>query len=374
MTDAVPLMDPSAQYQPFVPELNETIGKIVASGRFILGPNVSAFEQEAAEYLGVKHAIGVANGTDALVISLRALGVGAGDEVICPAYTFYATAESIAAVGATPVFADVDEKTFCIDPESARERITGRTKAIMPVHLFGQPADMDALREVAEGARLPLIEDSAQAWGATYRGTHAGSFGDAATFSFFPTKNLPCFGDGGLVATNRDDVAETVRKLRFHGSKDKKLFELVGFNSRLDEIQAAVLRRLSREVDAWNEHRTQVAAWYREAGLHDLVTVPHVAEGRTHIYHLYVVRTPHRAAVQEACAKAGVACAVYYDTAAHLQPVFAHLGGAPGDLPVTEALGADGLALPMFATMTQDQVQAVVDAVRAGVPVGAAAR
>ncbi|MBC7643814.1 MAG: DegT/DnrJ/EryC1/StrS family aminotransferase, partial [Thermoleophilia bacterium] len=341
---------------------------INGSGTFILGPNVKAFEAEAAEYLGVKHAIGVGNGTDALVIGLRALGIGQGDEVICPAYTFYATGESIAAVNATPVFADVDERTFNLDIDSVRQRISGRTKAIMVVHLFGQPADLNELRALADEHGLALIEDSAQGWGAHYQGKKIGSFGDFATFSFFPTKNLPCFGDGGLVTTNSDETAALVRKLRFHGSVDKKTFELVGFNSRLDEIQAAILRRLVKEVDGWNDHRTQVAAWYEEAGLGELVTLPHVGDDRSHIYHLYMVRTTNRDAIVAACKEREVACAVYYDVASHLQPVFAHLGAAPGDLPVTEAMGREGLALPMFATMTREQVVEVVEAVRAGVP------
>lgn len=371
---SVPLMNPRAQWQHLTSELTASIASIVESGTFILGPRVREFEAAAAEYLGVKHAIGVANGTDALVIGLRALGIGPGDEVICPAYTFYATGESIAAVGATPVFADVDPLTFNLDVDRVREAITPRTRAIMPVHLFGQAAPMDELRAVAAERDLPIVEDSAQGWGATYQGARVGSLGTLATFSFFPTKNLPCFGDGGLLVTNDDTIAAQVRKLRFHGSKDKKVFELVGYNSRLDEIQAAVLLRLMREVDGWNAQRQQIAQWYEEAGLGDLVQLPHVADGRTHIYHLYMVRTEHRAAVQAACAERGVACAVYYDPASHLQPVFEHLGGSPGDLPVTEAISADGLALPMYPTMTREEVGEVVDAVRAGVPAGVAAR
>lgn len=369
----VPLMDPRTQYLGLVPELTATIGSIVESGRFILGPEVSAFEQQAAGYLGARHAIGVANGTDALVLALRAMGIGAGDEVICPAYTFYATGESVAAAGATPVFADVDERTFTLDPDSVRARISGRTKAIMPVHLFGQPADMDAINAIASEHGLRVIEDSAQGWGCSYHGRRAGALGDAATFSFFPTKNLPCFGDGGLVATDSDEIADKVRMLRFHGSRDKKVFEYVGCNSRLDEIQAAVLRCLARHVDEWNDRRARVAAWYAEDGLAELVTVPHVAEGRTHIYHLYVVRSEHRDAILASCQERGIGAAVYYGTASHLQPAFAHLGGAPGDLPVTEALGSDGLALPMFPTMTREQVGQVIEAVRAAVPVSAAA-
>lgn len=365
---AVPLMNPSAQWEPYLGELEQIASDVIRSGQFILGPHVKAFEAEAASYLGVKHAIGVANGTDALTITLRALGIGAGDEVICPAYTFFATPETISSVGATPVFADVDPATNCIDVDDVRARITGRTKAIMPVHLFGQVADMAGLRELADERGLAIIEDAAQAWGAEQGGTRAGAFGDAATFSFFPTKNLPCFGDGGLVVTDRDDVAELARMLRFHGSTDKVTFEHVGYNSRLDDLQAAFLRRHLVEVDAWNAHRRTVAGWYEEAGLGELVELPPVADGNVPIWHLYVVRTEHRDDLIAACKAAGVAAAVYYGNPHHLQPVYASLGGQPGDLPVTERLSETAVALPMFATMTRDQVDAVVAAVRAGVP------
>lgn len=369
----VPLMDTQSHYADLLPEIEATVSEIIRSGRFILGPNVAEFEREAAEYLGVKHAIGVANGTDALTLSLRALGIGAGDEVICPAYTFYATAETIAGVGATPVFADILPGSYNLDPEDVRRRLTGRTKAIMPVHLFGQCADMDELQAIASEHNLAIIEDSAQAWGATYKGKRAGSFGDASTFSFFPTKNLGGFGDGGLVVTNRDDVAEQVRKLRFHGSKDKKVFELVGYNSRLDEMQAAVLRIFLRKIDEWNGQRQQIAQWYADAGLGDLMELHPVAADRDCIYHLYVARSEHRDAIQKACQDAGVAAAVYYGQPLHEQPVFADLGYGRGDLPVTETMAREGLALPMFVSMTQDQVTEVVAAVRAGVPAGALA-
>ncbi|MCW2973857.1 MAG: Glutamine--scyllo-inositol transaminase [Thermoleophilia bacterium] len=365
---AVPLMDPGAQWAAYADELDQIAIDVIRSGRFILGPQVAEFEREAAAYLGVKHAIGVANGTDALTISLRALGIGPGDEVICPAYTFFATPETISSVGATPVFADVDPATACLDVDDVRARITGRTKAIMPVHLFGQVADMAALRTLASERGLALVEDSAQAWGAEQGGVKAGAFGDAATFSFFPTKNLPAFGDGGLVVTNRDDVAELVRKLRFHGSTDKVTFEHVGFNSRLDELQAAIIRRHLPEVDAWNAHRRTVAGWYEAAGLGEFVELPTVPDGNSMIYHLYVVRTDQRDELIAGLKQLGVAAAVYYGIPHHLQPVYAGLGGAPGDLPVTEQLAATGVAMPMFATMTRDQVEEVVAAVRASVP------
>lgn len=365
---AVPLMAPSAQFTHQLDQIHHDMGEVLRSGQFILGENVRAFEAEAAARVGVKHAVGVANGTDALIISLRILGVKPGDEVICPAYTFYATAESIAAVGATPVFADVDAATWNLDPVDVRAKLTGRTKAIIPVHLFGQMADMEALREIADQHGLGLLEDAAQAWGAERNGQRAGSMGDAATFSFFPTKNLPCFGDGGLIVTDSDELAEEARILRFHGSKDKQSFTQIGYNSRLDELQAVVLRHLVKEVDGWNAHRRRVAAWYDEAGLGELVTLPKTDPACSPIYHLYVVATPHREALQKACAAANVGAVIYYGNPLHLQPVFKHLGGAPGDLAVTEHMSREGIALPMFATMTQAQVEEVVAAVRSGVP------
>jgi len=361
-------MDPTAQIAPYMTELEEIASEVLRSGRFIFGPQVEAFEAEAAAYVGVKHAIGVANGTDALTIALRCLGVGPGDEVICPAYTFFATPETISSTGATPVFADVDPHTSCLDVDDVRARITGRTRAIVPVHLFGQIADMTPIMELARERGLAVLEDAAQAWGAQQDGVKAGAFGDAATFSFFPTKNLPCFGDGGMIVTNRDDVAELARMLRFHGSKDKKLFTHVGYNSRLDALQAAFLRRNLPEVDGWNAHRRQVASWYEESGLGDVVELPPVGTGNTPIWHLYVVHTVHRDQLLAACAERGVGATVYYGEPHHLQPVYADLGNAPGDLPVTERLCSTGVALPMFATMTREQVEEVVAAVRAGVP------
>jgi dTDP-4-amino-4,6-dideoxygalactose transaminase len=369
----VPLMDPNAQVAPFLDELEQIASGVIRSGRFIFGPQVEGFEQEAAEYLGVKHAIGVANGTDALSIALRCLGVEEGDEVICPAYTFFATPETISSVGATPVFADVDPGSCCLDVEDVRSKITGRTRAIMPVHLFGHVADMDAINQLATEHGLAVLEDAAQAWGAERGGTKAGAFGDAATFSFFPTKNLPCFGDGGMIVTNRDDVAELARMLRFHGSRDKKTFTHIGYNSRLDAIQAAFLRRNLTEVDAWNAHRRQVADWYADAGLGDVIELPPVEDGVTPIWHLYVARTEHRDQLVAGCNDAGIGATVYYGDPHHLQPVYADLGHAPGDLPVTEHLCRTGVALPMFATMTRDQVDEVVATITAAVPSGDAA-
>ena len=360
MTDQIPLVDVKAQYAPLIPELEERFSAVLESGRFIFGPEVEAFEREAAAYLGVPHAIGVANGTDALVLALDALGIGRGDEVICPSFTFYATAEAIARVGATPVFADIDPVTLNVDGEDVATRITERTKAIMPVHLFGRPAELDGL--VALG--LPLIEDAAQAFGAD----GVAQTGDCSTFSFFPTKNLFALGDGGLVTCLDDEVAERVRMLHFHGSRDKRTFELVGVNSRLDAIQAAMLRVFLPRLAGWNAGRREAAARYAELGLGELVELPVDEPG--HVYHMYVVRSSRRREIAEALAAEGIASASYYARPAHLQPALAYLGVPEGSLPATERAAAENLALPMWGGIEREQQERVVDAVRsiAGVP------
>ncbi len=357
----IPLVDVEAQYAPLIPELKERFSEVLDSGRFIFGPEVEAFEREAAAYLGVPHAIGVANGTDALVLSLEAMGVGRGDEVICPSFTFYATAEAIARVGATPVFADIDPATFNLDPVDVADRITEHTRAIMPVHLFGRPAPLAELAAFG----LPLLEDAAQAFGADGIATT----GVCSTFSFFPTKNLFALGDGGLVASTDDEVAETVRKLRFHGSLDKKTFELVGANSRLDAIHAAALRVFLPHLAGWNASRREGAARYASLGLGEIVELPRDEPG--HVYHMYVVRSAERDRLAAALGKAGVSCAAYYTTPVHLQPAMRSLGWEPGSLPETERAAAENLALPLWGGITADVQERVVAAVQAagGVPV-----
>jgi dTDP-4-amino-4,6-dideoxygalactose transaminase len=354
VTAQIPLVDVKAQYAPLIPELEERFSAVLESGRFIFGPEVEAFEREAAAYLGVPHAIGVANGTDALVLALDALGIVRGDEVICPSFTFYATAEAIARVGATPVFADIDPVTLNLDAGDVAARITARTKAIMPVHLFGRPAELDGL--VALG--LPLIEDSAQAFGAE----GVARTGICSTFSFFPTKNLFALGDGGLVTCLDDGVAERVRMLRFHGSSDKRTFELVGVNSRLDAIQAAMLRVFLPRLAGWNAARREAAARYAELGLGELVELPVDEPG--HVYHMYVVRSSRRTEIAEALTAAGIASASYYVTPTHLQPAMAYLGVLEGSLPETERAAAENLALPMWGGIELEQQERVVDAVR----------
>src|SRR5689334_6226509 len=331
---------------------------VLDSGTFLLGPNVKAFEQEAAEYLGVPRTVGVANGTDALVLALDALGIGPGDEVICPAFTFYATAESIARRGATPVFADIDPATMNVDVEDVAAKITPRTRAIMPVHLFGRPAPMDEL--VALG--VPVVEDAAQAFGAP----GVAKQGIASTYSFYPTKNLFCLGDGGLVASNDDELADRVQMLAFHGSRDKSAFDFVGYNSRLDELQAGMLRIFLGRLDEWNRGRREAAARYAELSLGELVELPLDEPG--HIYHLFVCRSPERDRIRAALTEAGIASATYYTTPLHLQPSLRFLGYAPGSLPATEQAGAENFSLPLWPGIPAETQERVVDVVRSAVP------
>ena len=362
---AVGLMDIKGQYAELQDRIESAVLDVLRSGRVILGPNVKGFEEEAASYMGTSGAVGVANGTDGLTIALRALGVGAGDEVITAPFTFYATAEAIAQSGATPVFADVLPDTLCIDPAAIEAAITPRTRAIMPVDLFGLPADADAVKAVADAHGLAVVEDACQAWGASYKGRRAGSLGDMAVFSFFPTKNLGGYGDGGLVTGHDADLVQKARELRFHGSKDKKTFTEIGFNSRLDEVQAAILRIELEVIDTWNARRAQVAAWYDQYLPADVVR-PAVPEGLTHVYHLYVLRHPRRDDIAAACKERQVDCAAYYTTPLQLQPAFADQGHKLGDFPATDEAAAQNLAVPMHPNLTEDQVREVAAAVAAG--------
>jgi dTDP-4-amino-4,6-dideoxygalactose transaminase len=359
----IPLVDVKAQYAPLLPALKERLAEVLDGGVFILGPNVQAFEEEAAAYLGVPHSVGVANGTDALVLVLDAMGIGPGDEVICPSFTFYATAEAIVRRGATPVFADIDSTTLNLDPQDVAGRVTERTRAIMPVHLFGRPA---ALAELA-GLGVPIVEDAAQAFGA--RGV--ATMGVASTFSFFPTKNLFGLGDGGLVAATDEAIADRVRLLRFHGSRDKVDFELVGYNSRLDELQAAALRLFLPELDGWNRARREAAARYAELGLGEVCELPE--DDGAHVYHMYVVRSPERQRLSAALSAAGIACATYYVTPLHLQPALRFLGGQEGTLPETERASRENLALPMWAGIDAATQEQVVSVIREAATVGASA-
>jgi dTDP-4-amino-4,6-dideoxygalactose transaminase len=350
----IPLIDVKAQFAPLTDELKTRFAEVLESGQFILGPNVRAFEQEAAAKLGVDFAIGCANGTDAITLVLSALEIGPGDEVICPAFTFYATAEPIVLLGATPVFADIEYETMNLDPEDVARKITPRTKAIIPVHLFGRPAKVEGLK--AHG--VPVVEDAAQAFG----GGDVAKKGIAATFSFFPTKNLFCLGDGGLVATDDEELATRIRMLRFHGSRDKKVFEYVGYNSRLDEVQAAMLRVFLEHVARWNELRREAAARYAELGLGDLVELPVDEPG--HVYHLFCTRSRERDRFRDALADAGIGHACHYVVPLHLQPSIAHLGYKPGDLPETERAARENLCVPLWAGISREQQERVVATLR----------
>jgi dTDP-3-amino-3,4,6-trideoxy-alpha-D-glucose transaminase len=355
----IPLVDVRAQYDPLLPSIRQAIDGVLESGEFILGPNVGAFEREAAAYLGTREAIGVANGTDALVLVLDALGIGAGDEVICPAFTFYATAEAIARRGASPVFADVDAAAMNLDVEDVAVRITDRTKAVLAVHLFGRPAPVAEL----VGLGVPVIEDAAQAFGSP----DVARTGVASTFSFYPTKNLFCLGDGGLVSTDDPELAERIRMLRFHGSRDKVDFELLGYNSRLDELQAAVLRVFLAELDGWVTLRREAAARYAELGLGSACDLPEDEPG--HAYHLFVCRSPERDRIRSALNDAAIGSAVYYTTPLHLQPALAYLGYGRGSLPVTEQLALDNFSVPLWAGIDAEAQERVVAVVQAAAPV-----
>jgi dTDP-3-amino-3,4,6-trideoxy-alpha-D-glucose transaminase len=355
----IPLVDVKAQYEPLLPRLREAIDGVLVGGEFILGPNVAAFEREAAAYLGVRESVGVANGTDALVLVLDALGVGAGDEVICPAFTFYATAEAIARRGATPVFADVDAQTMNLDPEDVSARVTDRTRAVIAVHLFGRPAPLAELSQVG----VPVIEDAAQAFGSP----DIARSGVASTFSFYPTKNLFCMGDGGLISTDDEELAERVRRLRFHGSRDKVDFELIGYNSRLDELQAAILRVFIEELDNWVALRREAAGRYAELGLGTACELPEDETG--HAYHLFVCRSPERDCIRAALKAEGIGSGVYYTTPLHLQPALAELGYGRGSLPVTEQLAQDNFSVPLWAGIGTAEQERVVSVVQAVAPV-----
>jgi dTDP-4-amino-4,6-dideoxygalactose transaminase len=355
----IPLVDVRAEYEPLIPRLEAAFREVLEEGRLIRGPNYWAFQEEAAAYLGVKRTIGVANGTDALVLALDALGVGPGDEVICPAFTFYATAESIVRRGATPVFADIDPATLNLDLEDTAAKVTERTKAVVPVHLFGRLLDVRLLLELG----VPVLEDAAQAFGAP----GVAKLGTISTFSFYPTKNLFCLGDGGLVATNDEELAERVQLLSFHGSRDKSAFDLVGYNSRLDELQAAMLRIFLPELAGWNEARRAAAARYAELGLGELVEIP--GDEPSHVYHLFVCRSAERDKIRTALAEAGVASATYYTTPLHLQPALRYLGYEPGSLPATEHAAAENFSLPLWPAIPAEAQERVVEVVRAAVGV-----
>ena len=359
---AVALFDSRTPLAPLRPAIDRAIAGVVEGGAFVLGPEVGAFEGEFAAYLGAAHAVGVANGTEAITIALRALGVGEGDEVVVPSFSYYASAEAIPPTGATPVFCDVDADTMCVTVESVRAVLTPRTKAIVAVHLFGNVAPV---RELEAELGLPVVEDAAQSAGSVGPGgVRPGALGALATTSFYPSKNLGAFGDGGAVTTSDAALDERVRTLRFHGSKDKVTYTEVGYNSRLDELQAAILRVLLTALPEWAAHRAQVARWYAEAGLGEHVTLPVAAEGSEPAWHLYAVRDPEPDVLAAALGERGVEARGYYRVPTHRQPAMARWG-ASASLPVTDELARTHLALPISAATTRAQVDEVVAAVAA---------
>lgn len=361
----IPIVDLVAQYHTIKDEMDAAVLGVLESGKFILGPNVSALEQEVAAYLGVKHAVGVASGTDALVIALRAAGVGPGDEVLVPAFSFFATVGTVLSVGARPVFVDVDPLHYLMDFQAARALVSPKTKAIIPVHLYGQPADMDEIMTLAGEFNLAVVEDNAQAFGATYKGKKTGSLGHLGCLSFFPTKNLGGYGDGGMVTTNDDKLAETVRMLRTHGWKKKYYPEMLGYNSRLDDLQAAILRVKLRHLDGWNGKRREIAHRFTAllAGLG--LQGPYEAVAREHVYHLYMVRFQQRDRVQKEMKDAGIATEIYYPQPLHLAAPCRALGYGEGQFPVAEQASRELLALPLYPELTDAQVDQVVMTLRA---------
>lgn len=368
----IPILNLTRQYAELAPDIERVLLEVAASGNYILGPNVRAFEQEMADFLGTPHVIGCANGSDALYLALRALGIGVGDEVITTPFSFIATSESIVRVGAKPVFVDIDPKTFNLSPEKIERAITPRTKAIMPVHIFGLPADMDAIMALAKDRELFVIEDAAQAINALHHNRQAGTIGDIGCFSFFPSKNLGAFGDGGMLATRNPKLADRLKMLRVHGSKTRYYHDEPGINSRLDEIQAAVLRVKLPHLNRWTTAREQAAGYYNELlkPLSDCIETPVCASHVRHVYHQYTIRIKGRAhqdvpvstlrdRLQQQLADAGVQSMIYYPVPFYKQKTHQNLGYQPFDFPETELAAAQVLSLPMFPEITTEEQETV---------------
>lgn len=358
----IPILDLTAQYNSIKKEIDSAVMKTIESQHFILGAEVESFEKEVAAYCGTKYAVGVASGTDALILSLKALGIGPGDEVITTPFTFFATAESVSTVGAKPVFVDIDPKTYCINPELIEDAITKNTKAIIPVHLFGQCADMDRIMEIARTNNLKVIEDTAQAMGATYKGKQAGSMGDMGALSFFPSKNLGGFGDGGMIVTNNKELADKIKMLRVHGSTIRYIHSEIGMNSRLDALQAAVLRVKLRHLDKWLQARRAVAQYYNEHLKGSPVTTPYAPSYNTHTYHLYVLRIkPSPEKLSKILNDAGIEARTYYPVSLHLQECYKSLGYKKGAFPESESASPETLAIPLYPELGTREMKYVVD-------------
>ncbi|MFH1045730.1 MAG: DegT/DnrJ/EryC1/StrS family aminotransferase [Candidatus Omnitrophota bacterium] len=364
----IPLLDLRKQYHTIKDEIDQRIAEILESGNFILGPEVKKLEEEMARFCQVKYAAGVASGTDALELALRALGVGRGDEVITTPFTFIATTEAITQVEAKVVFAEIDLDTYNINLEQIKKKITPRTKAIIPVHLYGLPCQIKEVIEIARRHKLYVIEDCAQAIGAEYQGQKVGSFGDVGCFSFFPSKNLGGYGDGGMVVTNNEKINEQVRMLRVHGSKNKYFHQVEGRNSRLDEIQAGILRIKLNHLNAWNEQRRKNARIYTEAfkaaGLTDKMAVPQEVEGSTHVFHLYVVRVPRRDQLLEFLKSQSIFAAIHYPVPLHLQEVYRGQGHKEGSFPISEKAAREIISLPFYPELTKEEILTVVQAIK----------
>ena len=363
----VPLLDLQAQYRPLREDILTVMARVADSQRFIMGPEIEGLERELGKMLGIRHAIAVSSGTDALLLPLMALGIGQGDEVITSTYSFFATAGAIVRVGARPVLVDIDPVTFNIDAGQIEAALTPQTKAILPVHLFGQSADLDPIVRIAEQYDLPVIEDAAQAIGATYHSRPVGGIGAFGCFSFFPSKNLGAFGDAGLVTTNDDDLAKRARLLRTHGMEPKYYHHLVGANFRMDALQAAILRVKAPHLAGWTEGRRKNAARYRElfrqAGLGDAIRLPPEPTDRGHIYNQFVIQTPERDSLKRHLDEQGIGNEIYYPVPFHLQPCFADLGYQRGDFPHAEKAANESLAIPIYGELTLEQQQAVVSAI-----------
>lgn len=363
-TEPIPALDLKAQYASIRQEILAAVNSVLEGQHFILGREVQALEIEIASYLGSQYGVGLASGTDALILALRACQIGPGDEVLCPSFTYIATADSVSLLGAKPVFVDIDPKTFTIDPSAVEGHISPRTKAIIPVHLYGQAADMEPILEIARREDLCVIEDTAQAIGATYKDKKVATLGEIGCLSFFPTKNLGGCGDGGMVVTNSETLAKRLRSLRSHGSVKKYFSEEQGWNSRLDELQAAILRVKLRYLEFWATSRREKAARY-DSLLKAIpgVQVPSVAPWGTHVFHQYTIRLPRRDYVQRFLASRGIASTVYYPTPIHLQPIYKSLAYQAGDFPETERAATEVLSLPIYPELTEGQIQRVAEAI-----------
>ncbi len=359
----IPMVDLQRQYQRLKPEMDEAIQDVLNQCQFILGPQVSALENEIASYHGVSFAAGVASGTDALLLALRACGIGPGDEVITTPFTFIATAEVIALLQAAPVFVDIVPDTFNMDPRKIEAKITKKTRAIIPVHLFGHPAEMDPILELARKYHLKVIEDCAQAFGAVYRGKKVGTLGDCGCFSFFPSKNLAGYGDGGMVITQNQEMGQSIKMLRNHGSKVKYYHSVLGYNSRLDEIQAAIIRVKFKHIDDSNAARRRHADLYRISITRDDILLPLERSGCHHVYHQFTLRSKYRDQIMASLHNQGIASAIYYPVPLHRQEVFAGYGSAGEILPHAETCTAEVLSLPMFPELKQEEIQFISDVI-----------